>query len=159
MNTDEKNKFSSNSKEFDPDMREDRYDEIKRDKEYQHSDKRNKNYLYDQTPDSYGKNVIKHDPYNVRNKDIDRKNRKINKPTDMDGWDINREEQPTNRDLHRTKEDIPHKNIHHKEVKESFVTKDKSIEYRNEKIKEKRAQYPEIHNPLDKSHAKRITHK
>ena len=101
MDTDEKNKFSSIINEFDPDFtrEKDKYDIAKEDRKFQ----RDHHHPMDLHPDRSKLN--EHDPYNTKlNLDPDRKNKKLNTFTDMDKWDINIEESPTNKQLHREHE-------------------------------------------------------
>jgi hypothetical protein len=156
MKSDEKNQFSSNKNEFDPDMRNDKYEELKKDEHFQTSDKRNKNYTYDDTEEGYGKRVKHHDPHNESQKDLDRKNRNLNEPTNMDGWDLNREESPTTHELHRVNQEKHH---HHYDqnaktkqpdnnpsIEHTIHNPSKQQRFMNEVIHVKNTQFPENYN-------------
>ena len=97
MNSDEKNKCFSNSYDCDPDFRrKDRNEQIKDDKSFMKGHKR---INEDPIEQNFHKGVH-HDPYNEKLGDPNRHNIKYNKNLERDGEDINREESPTNRDLH-----------------------------------------------------------
>jgi hypothetical protein len=157
MDTDEKNKFSSNINEFDPDFtrEKDRYDVAKEDRMFQ----RHAGVPLDLRPENKGKpHHEQTDPFNVPLKDIDRKNRNLNENYDMDSRDINREESPNNKQLHLHNErEIKQtkKNPH-----ELGHTANKSLEAelgaysgnmfpqnRTERISEKRDEFPGILDP------------
>jgi hypothetical protein len=155
MNTDEKNKFASTSNQFDPDMRKDKYDEFKHDKEFQHSDKRKKQYTTDIT-DQTGQ--TQHDPYNEKLQHHR-----------SSGIDFNREESPSDKDLYHG-DLIEHKrHIYHKPRDYTTLTTDdpkvrlhdleKVKQHKVERVHEKRDQFPEIHNPNDRMHMRHAPHK
>ncbi len=123
MNSDEKNRFSSNTNEFDPDFRrKDKYDTAKDDKQFMKGHKRTNE---DPKDVNFSGKGIHHDPHNEHLKDPNRLNKKYNQSLESDGFDFNREESPTNRDLHhkyipdakcKPHKDKPQKVAHHKYV-------------------------------------------
>lgn len=154
MDSSEKNKISSVQSEFDQDFRHDRYDQAREDREFQKGHKR----VYDNTIEPDYRKGVHHDPYNTGKKDFDRHNQPLNKPTDMDGRDINREESPTTRDMHhlyipeakvKQPKDKPYKYSHEKKVD---ITSDqqkviKRDIYDTEKIHNKQVQFPNVVHP------------
>jgi hypothetical protein len=155
MNSDEKNKFGTTANQFDPDMRRDRYDEVKNDRNFQHSDKRNKQFTASESESGQ----IKHDPFNEKF---------IHKPKANEN--IHAEEMPTDKDLYHG-DLIEHKRHiyqkpHAKEDKIIDMIDPKGHSHDTEKIKqhkvervhEKRDQFPEIHNPNDNRHMRHAPH-
>jgi hypothetical protein len=151
MDTDEKNKFSSIINEFDPDLRreKDKYDIAKEDKSYQRSHHHPLGTLH-----SHPSKVKEHDPFNTKlNEDFDRHNKKLNTFTDMDRRDINIEESPTNKEIHRQHEHGRHQrhDVHTEPINIFNMDNDanKKVlhpEYKKEKIHEKINQFPEMSN-------------
>jgi hypothetical protein len=118
MDSDEKNKFSSNINEFDKNFDHDKYQEAKHDREYMKGHKR---VTQDQPEVDIRKSH--NDPNNQHLKDPDRMNRPYNETLEME--DINREESPTNKESHhlyipdahvKPHKDKPAKSNHNKYV-------------------------------------------
>jgi hypothetical protein len=149
MNTDEKNKISSNSSEV---------DQAKIDREYQKGHKRI-------TDDKIEPDVRKgphHDPHNIKNKDINL-HKPVHKPFDEHGLDLNREESPTNEQVHhvcnpdakiKKHKDKPHKVCHDKKVDvTSNQTKTIKHDYKQTEIlHNKQSEFPNSNKHTNKHH-------
>ncbi len=116
MDTDEKNKFSSNRNEFDQNFDNDKYQEARDDRLYMKGHKRKT-----QTEPQVDIRKSHNDPNNLHLKDPDRMNRPYNETLEME--DLQREEVPTNKEMHhvyipnahvKPHKDKPHKSNHHK---------------------------------------------
>jgi hypothetical protein len=153
MKSDEKNQFSSNKNDIDPDMRSDKYDELRKDEKFHSTDKRNKTYTHDPNQEDYESNIRHRDPNNLPMKDIDRKNRNLNEPVNTGGWDLNHEESPNTHELHRVNEQRHH---HHYDPNAKIKQPDenpniehvihnpsKHKEFQKEVIRDKSNQFPE----------------
>jgi hypothetical protein len=123
MNTDEKNRYSSNTFDFDPNfMRKDKNEQAKEDKMFMKGHKRK---TEDPLEINYRKG-IHHDPFNQPLNDPNRHNKKYNQTLERDGLDINRDESPTNRDLHYKY--IPQSHVKSIKDKPSKVSHNKYID-------------------------------
>ena len=150
MDTDEKNKFSSNINEFDKNfLHKDKNEQAKEDREYMKGHKR----VTEDQPELDVRKGPHHDPNNEPLREPDRKNRKLNEPLDMEASNIKSEEEPTNREMHHLyipeAKVKPHKEKPRKVSHEKFVElpggQKKEVKreiYDTEIIHNKQTQYP-----------------
>ena len=163
MDTDEKIRTLTNTSEFDKDLRHPTKEEESRmDKKQFKGHKR----TYDPNVEPDIRHGVHHDPYNEHLKDLDRMNVNLNKPTDMDYRDINREEIPTTKDMHHVykpdakiqqpKIETKPKKVSHEKFVE--LPGGQQMELKHEKketeiIHSKQTQYPGRTNAFSHNHA------